>query len=288
MLFLLYSATVLFCWFLTRKLFLGVLLAVPVDVALYALMRAVMWCRSASQHVANRKTVLGDRFDIFAGGSGWFRSLLFAVSALTLLVNATWSNLLSGLVGAAIGGVATLSAQIISIGNQRKQQKQSEEVMIRGFVQAIADEVTSVWDRYNVEIGPHLKTLPEGQAAIVFPLQQSYFVVFDSNASLIGRIPDRKLREQIIATYVEAKGFVDSMRYYERLVDTYNAQKAQPVQPSSSSAIVASVARDIRNDKIYRPLLEYSEQLKLAHSRLEEKMGELKRLLQAFLDDSSS
>jgi hypothetical protein len=42
MLFLLYSATVLFCWFLTRKLFLGVLLAVPVDVALYALMRAVM------------------------------------------------------------------------------------------------------------------------------------------------------------------------------------------------------------------------------------------------------
>ena len=203
-------------------------------------------------------------------------------------MNATWSNLLSGLVGAAIGGVATLSAQIISIGNQRKQQKQSEEVMIRGFVQAIADEVTSVWDRYNVEIGPHLKTLPEGQAAIVFPLQQSYFVVFDSNASLIGRIPDRKLREQIIATYVEAKGFVDSMRYYERLVDTYNAQKAQPVQPSSSSAIVASVARDIRNDKIYRPLLEYSEQLKLAHSRLEEKMGELKRLLQAFLDDSSS
>ena len=203
-------------------------------------------------------------------------------------MNATWSNLLSGLVGAAIGGVATLSAQIISIGNQRKQQKQSEEVMIRGFVQAIADEVTSVWDRYNVEIGPHLKTLPEGQAAIVFPLQQSYFVVFDSNASLIGRIPDRKLREQIIATYVEAKGFVDSMRYYERLVDTYNAQKAQPVQPSSSSAIVASVARDNRDDKIYRPLLEYSEQLKLAHSRLEEKMGELKRLLQAFLDDSSS
>jgi hypothetical protein len=41
MLFLLYSATVLFCWSITRKLLLGVLLAVPVDVALYALMRAV-------------------------------------------------------------------------------------------------------------------------------------------------------------------------------------------------------------------------------------------------------
>ncbi len=41
MLFLFYSATVLLCWFVTRKLFLGVLLAVPVDVALYALLRAV-------------------------------------------------------------------------------------------------------------------------------------------------------------------------------------------------------------------------------------------------------
>jgi hypothetical protein len=42
MLFLLYSATVLLCWFLTRKLFLGVLMALAVDVALYAVLRAVM------------------------------------------------------------------------------------------------------------------------------------------------------------------------------------------------------------------------------------------------------
>jgi hypothetical protein len=50
-----------------------------------------------------------------------------------------------------------MCAQFISINSQRKQQKQSEEVLIRGFVQAIADEVTSVWNRYNVEIGPPLR-----------------------------------------------------------------------------------------------------------------------------------
>ncbi len=37
MLFLLYSATVLVCWFVTRKFLVGVLLAVVVDVALYCL-----------------------------------------------------------------------------------------------------------------------------------------------------------------------------------------------------------------------------------------------------------
>jgi hypothetical protein len=36
MLFL-YSATVLLCWFITRKFFFGVLLAVVVDVALFCL-----------------------------------------------------------------------------------------------------------------------------------------------------------------------------------------------------------------------------------------------------------
>jgi hypothetical protein len=34
-------------------------------------------------------------------------------------------------------------AQFLSIGNQRKQQEKSEEDLIRGFVQAIADEVTT-------------------------------------------------------------------------------------------------------------------------------------------------
>ena len=151
--------------------------------------------------------------------------------------------------------------------------------MIHGFVQAIADEVTS-WEQYTGEIGPHLKDLPNGRAATVFPLQQSYFAVFDSSASMIGRIPDAKLREQIIATYIEAKGFVDSMRYYERLVDIYNEQKAQPVQapPTVSSAI--RIGRDLT---LYQPLLDYSKQLQLAYSRLETKMADLKGLLQAFL-----
>lgn len=176
-----------------------------------------------------------------------------------------------------------MSAQIISNRSQRKQQEKSEELLIRGFVQAITDEVTSVWDRFNVEIGPYLKDLPENEASPVFPLHQSYFVVFDSNAFLVGRIPCRKLREQIIATYVEAKGFVDSMRYYERLVDTYNTEKRQP----SVATYLASVAKDVRDDQLYRPLLKHSALLRLDYSRLEEKMEELKRLLQIWLQQDA-
>ncbi len=213
-------------------------------------------------------------------------------------MNADWNMVLSGLGGAVIGGAATIAAQIYSAHVQRKREETAEANMIRGFTQAIADEVASVWERYSLEIGPHLKDLPEDQAARVFPLHQSYFVVFDSSASLIGRIPDNKLREQIIATYIEAKGFVDSMRYYERLVDAYNEQKELPVQTSGpvqtggsmesagasiSNQIGASVANLHRLKKLHRTLVDYSKQLKLAHSRLETKVENLKGLLQTFL-----
>jgi hypothetical protein len=195
-------------------------------------------------------------------------------------------NLLSGLVGAAIGGGATIWAQFVSIGSQRKQQKLSEDLLIRGFVQAIADEVTSVWDRYSVEIGPHLKNLPDGEASIVFPLHQSSLCSTRTHPFLVEYLAGN-YENKSLPTYVEAKGFVDSMHYYERLVDTYNAQKTQPIQMTTSATVADSVTIHVPDEK-NRPLLGYSEQLKLAHSRLEDKMQELKRLLQAFLDSSSS
>jgi hypothetical protein len=42
MLYLVYTITVLVCWSITRRLFLGILLAVPVDIAPYGLFQAVM------------------------------------------------------------------------------------------------------------------------------------------------------------------------------------------------------------------------------------------------------
>ena len=189
-------------------------------------------------------------------------------------MNADWSNFFSALAGGGIAGVATLWAQIINAKDQRNREQRAEATLIRGFVQAIADEVKSVWDRYEQEIGPHLRTLEDGQPAIPFPVHQSYFVVFDSNASLLGRILDRKLREQIISTYIEAKGFVDSLHYYERLVANY---KANPDLPAMS----------IRTDgETYKEILYYSLQLKKAHALLEPKVKGLQDSLRAYLDCS--
>ena len=185
-------------------------------------------------------------------------------------MNAYWGrffNLLSAVIGGGIAGYATIRAQNKSIDDQRKRGEKAEAALIHGFVQAIADELKSVWDRYNVEIGPHLKALEKNKAVIVFPVHQNYFVVFDSSASLIGRVPDKELRQRIISTYVEAKGFVDSLHHYEHLVGEYNVGEIDS----------ASMLK-------FSQLVEYSQVLKETHCRLETKFKALQDSLQAYLD----
>lgn len=204
-------------------------------------------------------------------------------------MNAYWSagfNLLSAVIGAVIGGGATVWAQVRSADNQRRERDKDEADLIRGFVQAIADELQSFWDRFGQEIGPHLQSLPDDAVARVFPLHQSYFVVFDSNASLIGRVPDRELREQIISIYVEAKGFVDSMQHYERMVTSYDdywqtmtvQQRAQEVLVSVDSSQGPSRGQILTDN-----LKGYSRKLKTAYSLLQAKAQKLKSPLQAYL-----
>jgi hypothetical protein len=198
-------------------------------------------------------------------------------------VNADWSNFFSALAGGAIAGVFTLWAQLLNAKDQRRREDKAEEILIHGFLQAIADELESVWHRYEVEIGPHLKNLGEDQAAVVFPVHQNYFIVFDSSASLIGRIHNIELRERIISTYVEAKGLVDSLHYYERLVEEYNAiPQSSPIADSISG--VTHFPINSAATRKFSELVEYTKALKEAHSRLEDKVFRVQAALRAYLN----
>ena len=76
-------------------------------------------------------------------------------------MNAYWSGgfiFLSAVMGAVIGGSATIRRKSEVPTTKRRDRDKAEADLIHGFVQAIADEIQSVWDRYNAEIGPHLKS----------------------------------------------------------------------------------------------------------------------------------
>jgi hypothetical protein len=85
---------------------------------------------------------------------------------------------------------------------------------------------------------------------------------------------------------VEAKGFVDSMHYYERMVTVYDAYiqnmtTEESIANSLERKIFAGPSRKQRN---YDKLKTYSQNLKRAHYMLETKVQKLKASLQAYLD----
>jgi len=68
------------------------------------------------------------------------------------------------------------------------------------------------------QYGQDLESLEPNKYLGEFPLSESYFTVYDNNAGAIGSIPDEALRNQIVRTYIRAKGMVDSIRLYNNLL----------------------------------------------------------------------
>jgi hypothetical protein len=205
----------------------------------------------------------------------------------TLWVFQPWaSNLLSGFIGAVVGGaitccggwLATKSAAKTAFEVQQREFEAREKAgkdaalaLIRGTVQSISDEVEALWKHYNREIGPHLAALPTGSPANIFRATQSYFVIFDAAGALVGRIPNQILRSKIIDFYVGAKACVDSLQYYEGLhvshetITDYN-QKA---------------------DK-WREIIQYSKQLKIMSTEFSKLYDALKPELDGYLSTTRS
>jgi len=119
--------------------------------------------------------------------------------------------------GAIIGGLITgyfaLKTTKKAHENQLEQVTQNEKKLIQGLLQAIHDEVETVFERYQENMGAKLESLKDGEALLLYyPLVSDFFTVYNGNSFLLGRIPDNDLRKQIIKTYTLAKGMVDSYR----------------------------------------------------------------------------
>ncbi|HET9378634.1 MAG TPA: hypothetical protein VFO40_26930 [Chthoniobacterales bacterium] len=69
--------------------------------------------------------------------------------------------------------------------------------------------------------------------------EQNYFTVFESSAAALGRITDRKLRENIISVYGDVKGLVDSLNTNSR---EFNIWRSFPVSnPPPEKQLVADM-----------------------------------------------
>lgn len=188
-----------------------------------------------------------------------------------------WINFFSAIAGAIVGGSIagffSLKATQKSHQNELDKAKESEEKLISGFLQAIHDEIETVYDRYQESMGARLESLDDGNAlTFYYPLVSDFFTVYNGNSFLLGRISGNDLRKQIIKTYTVSKGLVDSFRMNNDLVSKYEF----------SERLYAETKLDVHKDQSiahYQALVEYAKTLKELHRTLKQEVSLLLREL---------
>jgi len=181
--------------------------------------------------------------------------------------------LISTAVGAFIGSFLTLIATFLSHKLQCSSQKKREENQVHGFLQAIHDEIETLWEVYIDGMGNRLETLGENQPlTYYYPITQEYFIVYTTNASLLGKIKDHDLRKNIVSTYIKAKGLIDSYKMNNGSI--YKYEHAHWIFQETNNPIHQASMNAHR-----QALVEYAKELKKSHNEMKQKTQGLLREL---------
>jgi hypothetical protein len=176
-------------------------------------------------------------------------------------------------IAALVGSAISLFAAYLTHKWEIKKQKNNEERIIFGFLQALHDEVETIWEIYQKSAGSRLEVLNSGDPFLGYwPIASDYFTVFNSNAYLIGHIKDNDLRKEIVTTYTMAKGLVDLFRFNNELVGRY--QQACSLFLETNQEIHKSQA-----NAQHEMLSNYGSALKNSHDELKLKVNNLLRAL---------
>lgn len=184
-----------------------------------------------------------------------------------------WMSLISGVVGAIIGGLLagcfSLKATSKSHENQVKLAEDNEAQLVSGLLQAIHDEIETVFERYQNTMGVRLDTLEEGGAiAAYYPLSSDFFSVYNGNSIHIGRIKNNELRRQIVKTYTLAKSMVDSFRFNNELV--FKLEIAHKLHNETQLEVHREQER-----AHFKSLVRYAKSLKEGHHSFKQEVTNL-------------
>jgi hypothetical protein len=184
-----------------------------------------------------------------------------------------WETLISSGLGALIGSALTLLATYFSHQLDRDKAKEDEAQLIFGFLQGIHDEIETLWDNYNENVGAHVESLQQGQPfQYYWAVTQEYFTIYTENAHLIGRVDDHDLRKQIVSAYARSKGLIDSYRLNNELVHKYE-------QAASIYAETQAETHGQQANARMQSMIMYAASLKESHTKVKADVTALLRAL---------
>ena len=121
----------------------------------------------------------------------------------------------------SFSGLFVILGTWLSYLYQKHITKKDEEAKINSILLAVKIEISTLWNRYNKEMGPLIESL-EGDTGLntYYPVFDDYFVIYNNNTEFIGNI-DKELGALIIKTYIVAKGLKDSLLFNNQLLNKF-------------------------------------------------------------------
>jgi hypothetical protein len=125
-------------------------------------------------------------------------------------------------VAAWVQGVGSLLAIVAAVGiyaRQYAEKKADDALETRAFVQAVHDEIATLWEGYSQNLRLRILGLQQGQVLdAISPMNPDAFVIYNNASAQVGRIDDAALRTLIVTVYARARGFIYSIQMHNGLL----------------------------------------------------------------------
>jgi hypothetical protein len=182
-------------------------------------------------------------------------------------------QLVTGAVGAVVGGCFVLAGTILNHRYNLKLAKENQKRVVQGTLRALRVEAETVWEQYQDTMGNVLEGLKEGEPLNYFyPIFSEFFVLYNANAAFLGKIEDPDLQKIIVKTYAKARGLIDGFRFNNELFLKNENWKVLCAQPNGHAYQAQAIAHQIN-------FANYGQGLKSSHIKVKQLFNELLRAL---------
>jgi hypothetical protein len=118
-----------------------------------------------------------------------------------------------------IGSLLAIAAAVWIYAKQYNDRKADDEAETVAFVQAVRDEVETVWHEYSEQVGASVQAVKDGDVyGFVVPNIVGSLIIYPNNSARVGKIDDAALRKLIVTAYTSLRGHFSSLEVNNRRI----------------------------------------------------------------------